>query len=71
MLLYRHGTNGVLLYIERKVQLKNFFKYHLIKQILHSQTSNGAAFVPKSETSFGKAGKFLPAFLVGLITAAI
>jgi hypothetical protein len=61
----------VLLYLKGKVQLKHFFENHLIKQILHSQTNNGAAFVPESETIFGKAGKFLPAFLVGFITAAI
>jgi hypothetical protein len=38
-----------------------------MEHILHSQTNNGGAFVPEAETSFGKAGKFLPAFLVGSV----
>jgi hypothetical protein len=32
------------------VQLKQFYKNQSIKQILCSQTNNGAAFVPDSET---------------------
>jgi hypothetical protein len=56
--------------LEGKVHLKHVYKNHLIKHILHSQTNYGAAFVPESETSFGKAGKFLPVFLVGFKMAA-
>jgi hypothetical protein len=56
--------------LEGKVQLKHFYKNHFMKHILHSQTINGAAFVPEAETSFGKAGKFLHAFLMGLKMAA-
>jgi hypothetical protein len=52
------------------VQLKHFYKNQSIKQILCSQTNNGAAFVPDPETSFAKAGKILPSFLVGLKMAA-
>jgi hypothetical protein len=40
------------------VQLKHFFKKQSIKHILCFQSNNGAAFVPNSETSFAKAGKF-------------
>jgi hypothetical protein len=46
-----HGTNGVLLYLEGKVQLKHFYKNQSIDHILCSQTNNGAALVPDSETS--------------------
>jgi hypothetical protein len=52
-------------FFEGKVQLKHLYKNHLIKHILHSQTNNSAAFVPETETCFGKAGKFPLAFLVG------
>jgi hypothetical protein len=42
-----------------------------MKHCLHSETFNGVACVPETETSFGIDGKFLPAFLVGLkITAS-
>jgi hypothetical protein len=51
------GTNGVLLYLEGKLQLKHFYKNK--KSILRSQTINGATFVPVSETGFVKAGKLL------------
>jgi hypothetical protein len=40
------GTNGVLLYLEGKVQLKHFYKNQSIQGILCSHTNNGAAFVP-------------------------
>ncbi len=46
------GTNGFLLYLEGKIQLKHFYKKQSIKQILCSQSNNGAAFVLDSETSF-------------------
>jgi hypothetical protein len=46
------------------------YKNTLINHILYSQTNNGAAFVPESETSFGKAGKLLLVFLVGSKMAA-
>jgi hypothetical protein len=49
------------------VQLKHFYKDNLMEHILHSQTNNGGALVPEAETSFGNAGKFLPAFLVGSV----
>jgi hypothetical protein len=55
--------------LEGKVQLKHFYKNQNLKVILRSQTTNGAAFVPVSETGFVKAGKLL-AFLVGLKMAA-
>jgi hypothetical protein len=51
-------------------ELKQFYKNQSIKQILCSQTNNGAAFVPVPETSFAKAGIYLPSFLVGLKMAA-
>jgi hypothetical protein len=63
------GTNGVLLYLEGKVQLKHFYKNQNLTIILRSQ-KNGTAFVPVAETGFVKAGKLLPAFLVGLKMAA-
>jgi hypothetical protein len=53
------GTNGVLLYLEGKVKLKHFYKNQNLKIILRSQTTgtNGAAFVPVSETGSVKTGK--------------
>ncbi len=66
-----YGTNGVLLYFEGKVQLKHFYNIRIkIKIILRTQNTNCAAFVSVSETGFVKAGKLLPAFLVGLKMAA-
>ncbi len=59
------GTNGAILYLEGKLQLKHFYKKQGIKHILCSQSNNGAAFVPDSETSLAKAGKIQTAFLVG------
>jgi hypothetical protein len=56
--------------LEGKVQLKHFFKNQSKKLIHCSQIKNDAAFVPVSETSFAKDGKFLTAFLVGLKMAA-
>jgi hypothetical protein len=36
------------------VQLEHFYKKQSIKHILCSQSNNGAAFVPDSETSFAR-----------------
>jgi hypothetical protein len=43
-------TNRV--YLEGRVQLKHFDKKPSIKHILCSQSNDGAAFIPYSETSF-------------------
>jgi hypothetical protein len=50
------GTNGVLLYLEGKLQLKHFYTNQSIEHILCSQTNNGAAFVPDSEARLKKPG---------------
>ncbi len=55
------GTNGVLLYLEGKVQLKHFYKNQSIEHILCSLTNNGAAFVPDSEASL-KSREISPCF---------
>jgi hypothetical protein len=51
------------LYLEGKVQLRHFYKKQITYHFLFSKPNNGAAFVPKSETSLAVSGEW-PGFLL-------